>query len=435
VIRSVPRPSLRTAAALVALGALVVGLVVWRVVAAHSSSVLLSRGRPASASSSSDQSLYPASAAVDGDPATRWASVHADPQWLRVDLGAIAKITSIELAWESGAYATSFKLQVSRDGQVWTTMWSTSAGTGGTRTVDVEASGRYVRMLGSARANTEDGYSLWDFSVFGSGGAVGAAGAGPVTPRPTGTVRSAKKGATLRSFGGMDRAVPDSGVSWYYNWSSTGVSIPGTAKVEFVPMMWGARSVTGPALASAAATGKVLLGFNEPDIPGQANMSVEQALSLWPQLEGTGMKLVSPVVARGAAVDGSWLDRFMSGAAERGFRVDAIALHWYGSDFDTENAINQLRGYLTSVHDRYHKPIWLTEFSLKRFRPTVTPTPDQQVAFLTRATAMLESTPFVERYAWQSFPAPTEGGLGTGLYFPDGSATPMGEAYRSAGPS
>ena len=63
---------------------------------------------------------------------------------------------------------------------------------------------------------------------------------------------------------------------------------------------------------------------------GQANMSPGQALSLWPQLEATGMRLGSPAVADDGATPGGWLDQFMSGAAARGYRVNFITLHWYG---------------------------------------------------------------------------------------------------------
>jgi hypothetical protein len=75
------------------------------------------------------------------------------------------------------------------------------------------------------------------------------------------------------------------------------------------------------------------------------------------------------------------------------------------------------------VSERYHKPIWLTEYALMRFGPTQTPTASEQAAFVTSSTAMLEGLPSVERYAWFSFPTPKEGGLGTGLYSPGGTAT------------
>ena len=58
---------------------------------------------------------------------------------------------------------------------------------------------------------------------------------------------------------------------------------------------------------------------------------------------GDGLRLSSPAVAEHGAVPGEWLDRFMTGARQRGYRVDFIAVHWYGSDFDPRRATGQLR--------------------------------------------------------------------------------------------
>jgi hypothetical protein len=52
-------------------------------------------------------------------------------------------------------------------------------------------------------------------------------------------------------------------------------------------------------LSAATASGKTILGFNEPDLAGQANMTVGQALDLWPRLQATGRRLGSPAVAYG----------------------------------------------------------------------------------------------------------------------------------------
>ena len=125
--------------------------------------------------------------------------------------------------------------------------------------------------------------------------------------------------------------------------------------------------------------GPDLLSFNEPDMSGQANMSPAQALSLWPQLMATGLRLGSPAVASGGATPGGWLDQFMSGATARGYRVNFITLHWYGSDFATGPAVSQLESYLQAVHARYHKPIWLTEFALANFGGSPQ-TPSRQAA-------------------------------------------------------
>jgi len=72
----------------------------------------------------------------------------------------------VVLNWEA-AYARAFQIQISADGTNWTTVYSTSSGTGGVQTIPVSGSGRYVRMYGTQRA-TPYGYSLWEFQVLGS---------------------------------------------------------------------------------------------------------------------------------------------------------------------------------------------------------------------------------------------------------------------------
>ncbi|OZV78215.1 sialidase [Micromonospora echinospora] len=141
---------------------------------AQAAPVLLSQGRPATASSTENAGT-PAGAAVDGDTGTRWSSAFSDPQWLQVDLGTRATLNQVTLAWE-GAYARAFQIQTSDDGSTWRTVWSTTAGTGGTQTLTVSGSGRYVRMYGTARASGY-GYSLWEFQVYGETGAAPTCGA------------------------------------------------------------------------------------------------------------------------------------------------------------------------------------------------------------------------------------------------------------------
>ncbi|MEU0068878.1 discoidin domain-containing protein [Streptomyces sp. NPDC006332] len=128
---------------------------------------LLSQGKPAT-SSSTENTSTPASAAVDGNPRTRWSSAFSDPQWLRVDLGATAAISQVVLRWEAG-YGRAFQVQTSDDGTAWSTLYSTTTGVGGVQTLDVNGKGRYVRVHGTQRG-TPYGYSLWEFQVYGSRG-------------------------------------------------------------------------------------------------------------------------------------------------------------------------------------------------------------------------------------------------------------------------
>ncbi|MER7922903.1 discoidin domain-containing protein [Streptomyces sp. NPDC096057] len=127
----------------------------------------LSQGKTATSSSDENAGTVAANA-VDGNTATRWSSAATDTQWLQVDLGSTATITQVVLNWET-AYGSDYKIQTSADGSTWTDVKSVTGGDGGTDTLDVSGTGRYVRMSGVHRA-TQYGYSLWEFQVFGSTG-------------------------------------------------------------------------------------------------------------------------------------------------------------------------------------------------------------------------------------------------------------------------
>ena len=100
-----------------------------------------------------------------------------------MDLGATDTISQVVLTWEA-AYGKSFQIQTSTNGSTWTSIYSTTTGTGGTQTLNVSGSGRYVRMYGTARA-TSYGYSLWEFQVYGT--AAGGGTGGGVCPTQSDT--------------------------------------------------------------------------------------------------------------------------------------------------------------------------------------------------------------------------------------------------------
>ncbi|MEV5745282.1 discoidin domain-containing protein [Microbispora rosea] len=193
--------------------------------------------------SSTENAGTPASAAVDGDTGTRWSSAAADPQWLQVDLGSATTICKVVLTWEA-AYATAFKIQVSGNATTWTDLYSTTTGTGGTQTLDVTGSGRYVRLYGTARA-TGWGYSLWEFAVHTSGG-------GTTDPPPTGTPISAYKQVTASSWEGGNAPAAALDGRTTTRWSSQysddqwlRVDLGGAGHITGVTLNWESAYATG----------------------------------------------------------------------------------------------------------------------------------------------------------------------------------------------
>ncbi|MFE5908566.1 discoidin domain-containing protein [Streptomyces wedmorensis] len=218
---------------------------------AQAAPALLSQGKPVTASSTEHYGT-PAADAVDGNLGTRWSSGASDDQWLRVDLGAPVAVSQVVLRWES-AYAKAYRIELSTDGTTWTTAYSTANGSGGTETLAVSGTARYVRMHGVTRA-TGYGYSLWEFQVYGEPGGT--------TPPPTGAVRvTGTQGAWQLTVGGQPYTVK--GLTWGPSVADAPKYLPDVKSMGVNTIRtWGTDGSTKPLLDAAAAQGvKVVNGF------------------------------------------------------------------------------------------------------------------------------------------------------------------------------
>ncbi len=120
--------------------------------------------KTATASSVHAASYGPANA-VDGDPSTYWSSAFSDPAWLAVDLGVVHKVGLVRILWET-AFSKAFSLELSTDGQVWTEVYHTAEGKGGTSEIKfAPVNARHIRVLGTERG-TEWGHAIRELEVF-----------------------------------------------------------------------------------------------------------------------------------------------------------------------------------------------------------------------------------------------------------------------------
>ena len=135
---------------------------------------LQSQGGVASAKSGNDAGL-----ANNGNTGDRWWSSTDAPmtdaekndQWWQVDLGQRRIFNTIQIVWE-GAWGKSFDIQISDDGDAWTTVKEIrNQNIPGPfpyeQTIDLETNktARYVRFQGIERG-TGYAYSFWEFRVL-----------------------------------------------------------------------------------------------------------------------------------------------------------------------------------------------------------------------------------------------------------------------------
>ncbi len=254
-------------------------------------------------------------------------------------------------------------------------------------------------------------------------------GAVPHNPGAGGNAGIRKKGLGVCAEPTIPEELEWLRLGWYYNWRPF-PKIGPVEGVEFVPMLWSAQDVTPENLTTIAQSSAThVLGFNEPDMGGQSNMTPEECLDLWPQLMELPQLLGSP-----APADANWLDRFMPEAKRRGLRVDFVCLHRY-PDISNPGAAAEVEKLVADAQRKYGLPIWFTEcgtadVSVWRAPQLSKPTAAMAESFLSKFLAMMERNPCVERYAWFADRVTNEYSLG-GIFDPSASRlTRMGEIYR-----
>jgi hypothetical protein len=246
-----------------------------------------------------------------------------------------------------------------------------------------------------------------------------------------GQVKSSKRGI-CGDASPQDLAAVAPAISWYYDW---GVAPPAVSQgqlsgIEWVPMCWGgvnSQDVAGIEAQIPEGT-KYLLGFNEPNFISQANLTPDQAASMWPNLEkiasDKGLKLVSPAVNWcGDCVEGvtndptDWLDKFFIACPT--CKVDYIAIHSYAPGSAA------LKSYVEKFR-KYNKPLWITEFA-----PWDPPKPDYDgvVQYMREVIPFLENEPLVFRYSW--FATRVNINPDISLLKANGTLTKLGQLYCS----
>jgi hypothetical protein len=179
-----------------------------------------------------------------------------------------------------------------------------------------------------------------------------------------------------------------------YTWSPF---IPSKAKklgFKPVPMLWSGKQIDDFERLVVKGYADTILGFNEPNQSGQAEMAPSEAARIWKAhiepKRALGYRTISPATTN-APSGKKWLQDFLK-ACNGGCTLDAVAVHYY------HTSAEGLIEYLEDHHKTFGKNIWLTEFACQNFSGGAQCTKDEVFNFMSKVTKFMDNAPWVEAY-------------------------------------
>jgi hypothetical protein len=255
-------------------------------------------------------------------------------------------------------------------------------------------------------------------------------------------VQSRKRGIPVGTMSAADFEAVAPGVSWYYNWGTTPLTLPGNVTMDFIPMAWNGSSGFQTALTSYLAAGKRpwrVFALNEPNLTTQANMTPSNSAVTFKQVKAIcdpyNIPVIGPHMAEGTAANQSitaydpiqgsnvtyttqepFLKAFFcycrsntpaapAGISDHSYAGYGDLTYWTGlmhSDFPTQT-------------------VWVTEFNTSAGSDAVA------LANLIPSVDYCERTPWIEGYAW--FMSRISGDPHNSLLGSSGVLTAAGQAY------
>lgn len=111
-------------------------------------------------------------------------------------------------------------------------------------------------------------------------------------------------------------------------------------------MQWNNANIDQLPEKVQATNARAVLGFNEPELPDQSNMSAELAANEWIKsiepLRRKGVRCGSPGISNAGHAVG-WLHDFLGRIRAAGSDIDFWCFHWYGEQ------LGQFYDYLWST--------------------------------------------------------------------------------------
>jgi len=261
-------------------------------------------------------------------------------------------------------------------------------------------------------------------------------------------LQSRKRGIAANTMSAADFRALAPGVSWYYNWGATPLTVPGDVTMDFIPMAWNGASSFQTQLSSYLAAGNRpwrVFAINEPNLTTQAGMTPSNTAVAFKQVKAIcdpyDIPVICPHMAEGTAADQSitafdpiqgsnvtyttqepFLKAFFSYCSSNTPATPAgISDHSYAGYGDLT--------YWTGLMHRDFptQTVWLTEFNPSGMSGGIQ-SDAAALAQLIPSVDYCERTPWVEGYSW--FMSRISGDpYDSLLTTASGVLTPAGQAY------
>lgn len=229
---------------------------------------------------------------------------------------------------------------------------------------------------------------------------------------------------------------------WWYNWNQKRFDGVGNNALssKFVPMLWSDSPTRLANLKADLASCNMptrVLGFNEPDLAGQAEMTTAEARRAWRTLEREAavenLKIGSPVTI---SPNAAWMEKFMTEATtleNPDLKIDFVTCHIYQNP-DVGNFLRKI----DTLHERWGKPVWVTETAVADFSAakgigtakSTRYTRTQVNQYMKDLWPELQKRPWLERFAWKTRNVNDNQMWFSALFNDDGSLTGTGLTYR-----
>jgi len=136
-------------------------------------------------------------------------------------------------------------------------------------------------------------------------------------------------------------------------------------KMIYIAVVWGPKDISGVKKTLVEGYAEYVSFGNEPDQPGQADMTVDEAIPLFfdhiQPLKNLGYKVISPCPTNSQAGQ-AWIKSFVEQVRSRGGTIDKICIHVYTSDVNNFiSSVETIMGYFPQ------DKIWIMEMAAMNF--------------------------------------------------------------------